>query len=358
MLSLLEYGRSRGHEICAIAPEGSAIHDACRDRGLRSEAADFRVSPARISRLRELMHDLRPDVVHGMSIYPVAFVRRLHLLPRGRSVGCFAYASIDPSSTLPVATKRFRRTMLAIRNAISRREAPKLDAIFTPSDTVAERLEALGIRGRVIVVSGVIDPAQIESEARCQLEIPPGTPRIGYAGFLEPLKGIDDLITAFALLAQDLPDAVLLVAGEGPDRERLRVLSEALDVSDRVFLLGYLNPVAPLLASLDVFVSPSHSEALGRSILEAMALGVPCVCTASGGPDQFLEDGVNGLLVPPADPEALSAAILRLLQDTEFASRIGEQGRATALEERHLRSTTIERIFAEYERVAADGDAA
>ncbi len=349
MLSLLEYGRSQGHEVCVIAPAESAIHEACRGRGLRSEAVEFRLSPAAISHLRVLLRDLRPDIVHGMSIYPVAFVRWLRLLPRGRSVGFFAYVSIDPSSTLPVAAKRFRRTLLAMRNAISRLEAPKLDAIFTPSGAVARRLEALGIHGRVVVVSGAIDPEKIESEARCQLDIPAGHPRIGYAGFLEPLKGVDDLITAFARIAPDLPGAVLLVAGEGPEEERLRALSQALGVSDRVFLMGYLNPVAPFLASLDVFASPSHSETLGKSILEAMALGVPCVCTASGGPDEFVTDGENGLMVPRSDPESLGAAILRLLQDTELASRIGERGRATALEARHLRAVTIERVFAEYE---------
>jgi glycosyltransferase involved in cell wall biosynthesis len=353
MMSLLDAGRSRGHAVSVIAPEESAIHDACRQLGVRSDVAEFRMAPGHLRRLRTLFGELNPDVVHGMSVFPVAYLRRSGALPAERRVPCFAYVSTDPASTLPLTAKRFRRMLHAGRTSISRSEAPRLEAIFVPSHRIAEQLETLGIRGRTVVVSGAIDPVLLQAEAARPIGLPHGTPRVGYAGFLEPLKGIDNLIAAFAKIAEDHPEGLLLVAGEGPERVRLAELAATLGVADRVVLLGHLDPVAPLLASLDVFVSPSRTEALGRSILEAMALGVPVVCTDSGGPREFIRDTANGLLVPPDDPDALVAAIASVVDDPALARRLGAAGRDTAHEPQHLMATTVDTIFAEYERAAA-----
>lgn len=357
-MSLVEAGRARGHEVSVVAPEHSAIHEACRQRGLRSDIAEFRMVPSHQHRLGELFSRLRPDVVHGMSIFPVAYARRAGALSGAGRPACFAYVSTDPASTLPLAAKRFRRTLHAVRNSISRNEAPRLDAIFVPSTTIADQLEELGIHGRTIVVSGAIDPERLEADAAIAIDLPQGGPRIGYAGFLEPLKGIDNLIAAFADIAEDHPQALLLVAGEGPDRFSLAALAATLGVDDRVVLLGHLDPVAPLLSALDVFASPSRTEALGRSILEAMALGVPVVCTDSGGPRSFIRDGENGFLVPADDTHALSGAIRRLLDDPALAARLGQAGRTTAHEPHHLMATTVETVFAEYERAVSRGPAA
>ncbi len=352
MLSLCTYARSHGHAVAVLAPAASALHAACGAEGIRSEAVEFTPSPQAVRRLRAVLRETRPDIVHGMSIFPVAYVRSLGLLPPGTAPGFFAHVTVDPTSALPVAARHFRGPLRRARNAVSRYEAPRLDAIFADSEVVVERLAASGIRGRVIPVSGHIEPAALETAARLPIDLPAGRPAIGFAGFLEPLKAIDDLITAFSAVAASRPGAVLLVAGEGPERQRLRGLARERGVGDRVFLLGYLDPVAPLLGHLDVYASASRSEALGGSILEAMTLGVPCVSTDSGGPSSFIDDGVNGLLVPVGRPDRLAAAIARLLDEPAFAARVARNGCREAREPRHLLSSTAATVFAEYERVS------
>jgi len=351
-MSLLSHGRAKGHEVFVIAPAESALHRACADIDVRSETAEFTLALSSIRRLRRLMRELRPEVVHGMSIFPVAFVRWLGLVPSPPRVGFCAFVTVDPTSALPVMSVRWRRPMLFVRNLVSRVEAPRLDAIFAASRSVADRLGTVGIRGRIIEASGRLDPDELAADSLMHLDVPEGGPRIGYAGYLEPLKGIDDLVTAFAEVAGSHPAAVLLIAGDGPEKDRLQGLASSLGVAGRVFFVGFLEPVAPMLAALDLFVSPSRSEALGRSILEAMVLGVPTVCTDSGGPAEFIRDGENGLLVRPGDPIALAAAMLRLLRDPEFAARLARSGHATALDGRYLLSSTLDLVFAEYERIA------
>jgi glycosyltransferase involved in cell wall biosynthesis len=358
LLGLLEHARAQGHEVCVFATPESALHKACAEIGVRSEPVEFNLAPSHVWQLRSLLRELQPDVVHGMSIFPVAFVRGLRLVP-DKHARFFAYVSTDPTSALPVATSRFRGSMLFVRNAISRREAPRLDAIFTASKNVAEKLNMVGIRGRIVPIPGHIDADRLVADAALPLDLPQGSPRVGFVGYLEPLKGIDDLIRAFAQLVPRYPAAVLLVAGEGPDRERLLDLATSLGIADRVTLLGYLDPVSPMLSALDVFASASHSEALGTSILEAMALGVPCVCTDSGGPAEIIRDGEDGLLVPVGDEAALAAAIERLIRDEAFASQVGERGRHAVCDGPYPISCTLETVFAEYERAARRaGDAA
>jgi glycosyltransferase involved in cell wall biosynthesis len=355
LLAFMEHGRAQGHDVSVLAPGASAIHRACEERGLASTEAYFGASRRSVRSLKTTLRALRPDIVHGMSIFPVALVRRFHVLPQDAPIGYFAYVSTDPTSSLPVASPHFRGMLKAVRNTISRSEAPRLDAIFSASEEISRRLGQVGIRGRIIAIPGVVDIEALRRQAEAVVAIPDGSPRIGYAAFLEKLKGIDDLVAAFALVAEEHPDAALLIAGDGPEKENLRHLAEQLGVGDRVHLLGFIDPAAPLLKALDVFVSPSHSEAFSLSIVEAMAIGVPCVATDVGGTSEVVRDGQTGLLVPPRDPKAMARAIERVLHDREFAEHIAEAGQALVAAGRYSLQASLETVFAEYERALSRG---
>jgi glycosyltransferase involved in cell wall biosynthesis len=353
LLRWCERALSEGQVVTILAPAESSMHRACKDIGVRSAVADFSPLPWKLWRLRAVLRELRPDIVHGMSIFPVALIRRFGLMPATWNVRYFAYVSIDPTSSLPVAFARFRQPLLALRNAISRREAPRIDAIFAASETIAERLSVAGIRGRIIAIPGVVDAERLEAESHQQLELPAGRPRIVYAAFLEELKGVADLVAAFALIAEAHPTATLLIAGDGPQKEPLADQARGLGVGDRVHLLGHVEPVASLFSACDVFVSPSHSEALGISIMQAMALGLPCVCTDVGGISDAIDDGVSGLLVPAHDPPALAAAIGRLLSDPAFAASVAGEGRALVTRGTYSLDATLDTVFAEYAKSSA-----
>jgi glycosyltransferase involved in cell wall biosynthesis len=175
-----------------------------------------------------------------------------------------------------------------------------------------------------------------------------GRPVVLVVARLDVQKGHRHLLAA----ARALPDAVFVLAGDGPERSRLEALASDLRLGDRVRFLGERNDVPALLAACDVFVLPSLYEGLPISVLEAMAARRPVVATAIGGTDEAVVNGQTGLLVPPADPTSLAAAIGRVLRDAELRSRLGDAGRARVAE-RFSANDMVRRVMDVYELLSA-----
>ena len=119
----------------------------------------------------------------------------------------------------------------------------------------------------------------------------------------------------------------LALAGDGALRESLTRLAEELGIARQVHFLGDVPNVARFLNSLDAFVLNSHSEGMSNTVLEAMACGLPVVATAVGSNPDLLVAGETGLLIPPADQQALKAAIASLAENSKLRRRMGSQGR-------------------------------
>jgi glycosyltransferase involved in cell wall biosynthesis len=131
------------------------------------------------------------------------------------------------------------------------------------------------------------------------------------------------------MVAEAMPSAQLLIAGEGSGLDELRTLAASFGPAEsRISFTGHRDDIAAITAALDVSVLPSHREAQGLVIIEAMAAGRPVVASAVGGIPEMIQDGVTGLLVPPGDPAALARAIVRVLQDAKLAERLGRAGQA------------------------------
>lgn len=144
---------------------------------------------------------------------------------------------------------------------------------------------------------------------------------------LQSEKGIDELIEASAVLRSTLPDAVVVVAGGGPELDRLREKAAASGAGGAIRLLGPRSDVGDVLAVADAFCLPSRHEGLPMSLLEAMSTGLPCVATAVGGVPDLVADGVSGLLVPPLDPASLADALARVLSDPPLATSLGREAK-------------------------------
>jgi glycosyltransferase involved in cell wall biosynthesis len=153
--------------------------------------------------------------------------------------------------------------------------------------------------------------------------------RIVTVANLRPEKGHDTLIAAMPPVLRRRPELEFVFAGDGPCRERLEALARTTRVADRVRFVGHAEDVAGLLASSDLFVLPSRSEAFPNSVLEAMAAGLPVVATRVGGITELVEHQRTGVLVPPDDERALSFALLDLVQWPAHAARLGEAARST-----------------------------
>jgi glycosyltransferase involved in cell wall biosynthesis len=170
---------------------------------------------------------------------------------------------------------------------------------------------------------------------------------------LIPYKGHDDLVAAFARIADRLPDWVCLCAGGGAKRaEALAERAQAAGLGLRVRFLGPRDDVPDLLAAADLAILPSHEEGFPNAAIEAMAAGLPLIATRVGGIPEAVVDGLTGVLVSPHEPDALAGAILRLATSPETRSAMGAAGRVRAREEFGLEKC-VGRYATLYERLIA-----
>jgi glycosyltransferase involved in cell wall biosynthesis len=140
---------------------------------------------------------------------------------------------------------------------------------------------------------------------------------------LDPQKGHPSLFRA----AAEVPDAVFVLAGEGPERAALEAEAASLGIAERVVFLGYRTDIPDLLAACDVFALPSLYEGSSLAVLEAMASGRAAISSAIGGTDELIEDGKSGILVAPGDAAGLAAALRRLLGDEQLRTSLAASAR-------------------------------
>jgi phosphatidylinositol alpha-1,6-mannosyltransferase len=220
---------------------------------------------------------------------------------------------------------------------IRRRALLSADLVLAPSSDTAKKLaEVQGVPASKICRL----PWPLSTNFLCwadspaQLAEPRGWPSgqtiltVGRWAASELYKGVDDLIRAVAQIQGPGPGLQLVAVGGGDDLPRLQKLASELGVADRVHFLQNLSreELAACYACGDIFALPSTGEGFGLVFLEAMAFGRPVVGAACGGTTDLVQDGVNGLLVPPRDPDRLAKALNRLLRDEELRTKLGNRG--------------------------------
>lgn len=203
-------------------------------------------------------------------------------------------------------------------HALAAALARRTHLFIAANESIGRKLRALFPKTRVETV-----PQGLPLPPEAPL---PDAPIIGILGRLDPVKGHEDLIAAARLLAEEQPDARFLAAGDGALREPLGQAASSL--GGRFKMLGFVPDALRFIEGCRIGVVASRgSEAVSRAALEWMALGRPVVAARVGCLPELVEDGATGLLVPPGDPKALAAALGSLLEDPEFAKRLGAAGR-------------------------------
>ena len=166
------------------------------------------------------------------------------------------------------------------------------------------------------------------------------------ANMYSPVKGHDHLISAASVVCRALPETIFLLIGDGKERPKLEQRVREAGLEKNVLFLGHRQDIPELLACCYLSVLPSEAEAMPNAVLETMAAGLPVVATAVGGTVEVIESGVTGLLVPPRNPQALAAAILRVLHDPHLAMNLGRAG-----QERMRTHFSFKRLTTEFEQL-------
>ncbi len=169
-----------------------------------------------------------------------------------------------------------------------------------------------------------VDATPADPVDRATLATPDEAPLIVALGRLHANKAFDVLLAALA----DIPDAILWLAGSGPQDDFLRKEAKRLGVDGRVRFLGWRSDIAALISAADIFVCPSRHEPLGNVVLEAWAHGKPIIAAASAGPAALIDDGVTGLLVPVDNATGLARSIKRVLDSPALAGDLAAAGQA------------------------------
>lgn len=228
------------------------------------------------------------------------------------------------------------------------------DRVVVLSETVAGILRRSGLpESKLETIANGVDLERFRDSQPSLWNHPGATHEsiVGFVGRLVPGKGADVLLRAAPRVFSRHTNCRFVLVGDGPCRQDLESLSAQLGIADRVLFTGVRNDMPQVYASIDLLVLPSLCEAMPMCVLEAMAAGKPVIATRVGAVPQLIDQDQTGMLIEPGDVAGLSAAVLKLLEDSERAHQLGEKGRAKIIE-RFSAESMARRYLQVYSEVA------
>lgn len=325
MLRTLRALQKRGHEVWLCCRPDTELADRAVEEGLPVKFISFRsdFDPICILRLAWFMWRERIEVVltnMDKELRAGGVAARLAGVP-----------AVIPRRGIDYPLKnrwryRFAYNVLATR-LLANSQATK-EALLRNAPWLQER--------RIEVIHNGIDLSAFLQSARRDLRrewnIPQNAPLLGFVGQLDERKGIGVLLSAFALILQEIPEVRLLIAGAGPLQEMIESEMRERQWLGRVILAGFVNEVANVMQAIDVLLLPSFWEGFGLVIIEAMACSRPVIATNASSMPEIVADGRTGFLIEPGDHHALAARAVELLADEDLRRRMGEAGKIRARE--------------------------
>jgi glycosyltransferase involved in cell wall biosynthesis len=298
-----------------------------RVKGLVLDDPHRAVSPLLFRRCHKYILDGEFDLVHGLDIYSTMALKAVRFAHWHR-IPCVMTCHTVMDSHFLIFWQWMAGWLFRLREA---------DRLIAVSRASARFSHLLGFREKRITVipngvdlscfNGAVDAFIMREELGIGDE-----PLVATALRLIKKKSPDLLISAFAKVLKIIPEAKLVIAGSGREKDNLSHQIQGLNITNSVFMVGILSKekMAQLMAAADVFILPSKRESFGLSLLEASAAGVPVICSNAGGVPEIFQDGLNALLYPPGDDRAMAKAIIHLIQDKELAKAISANALETA----------------------------
>ena len=264
--------------------------------------------PSWIFGIRKLIKAVKPDEV-------LSFAARMNVLTQ------FACSGLHASITVSERNDPFMDGRSKLVDAMTNLLYPKAKAVVFQTKRAASYFHKIKLKNSCIIANPI-------SVAKYAANMKAG--KVVTAGRLEPQKNQSMLIRAFAKIANEFPHATLTIYGRGNLDTELRELSQELYIEDRVFFPGNIDDIHEKISDANVFVLSSDYEGLSNALLEAMMMGLPCISTNCAGSDEYIENGVNGVLINTGDEEGLTNALIRLLSNPDDALKMGSLARLSS----------------------------
>jgi L-malate glycosyltransferase len=335
--------RAIGQRAALVAhPDGELRRRVAEGLDLIPLAPRTEMDLAAAWKFSRLIKRLNPDVIHAHD-------------PHGVAMASFAL-SLGGSAASGPALIASRRVDFHLKgNSLSRWKHRQVDCFIAASEAIRQILLHDGVEAdRTVTVHEGIDVEHVVAADPVNVHetfwLPHHAPVVGNVAALVPHKGQRYLIEAAHRVVQEIPDARFVILGEGELREQLERQVRDHHLEKHVLLPGFRTDVLGCIKGFDLFVMSSVTEGLGTSLLDAMACSRPIVATTAGGIPEIVEDGVNGLLVPPRDAKAMADAIVRALRDGSLRQRFGAAGLAR-VKARFTVERMVEQTAAVYARV-------
>ena len=296
-----------------------------------------------------LIKKIRPDIIHATNVNTFGILAGLY----GRLSGFKPIVLVALGSDILVYAKRFGFTRWLTKYALK-----KADCVTCAGEHMVEELISLGTDSKKIklIYFGTdiqkFNPEQRSEKLRENLGLL-NSPSIISIRMLDPIYDVGSLITAIPLVLKEVPETKFVIVGRGSQEAKLKELAETLGVLGSIRFVGFIihDELPRYLASSDIYVSTSLSDSgLAVSAAEAMACGLPVVITDFGDNSKWVEDGVNGFVVPLKDPKALAEKIIYLLKNEDERMKFGGRNRKI-VEERSNYYTEMKKMEKIYEEL-------
>ena len=222
------------------------------------------------------------------------------------------------------------------------------DAITAVSKFMADEAHnSLGIKKEIHVIPNFVDHVKYQP-APCELIESKEDKAITliHVSNFRPVKRVEDIVYSMCVLTKKVPNARLILVGDGPDRHRVERLIDKLGLKKNIRMMGYRNDIPDILRCADALVMASETESAPLTILEAMSIGLPIIATRVGGIPEQVQDGYNGFLVPVKRPGDIAEAALKLNANFDLQMRMSENSRKTVLEK-----YTVDKVLDQYMKV-------
>jgi len=310
LLTLAEAQRAAGHQVDFATFSRKRFGSQVRARGFvnREFTVRTKIDLFAALKMRRYIRERRMDLVHT------------HLSTSSVNGGLAARLAKVPAVS----------TVHGLSGRLSFKFSDHLIAV---SEQVKNHMVEQGIpSSRVSVVyNGLnLDEFHADSDAsRLALGLAQVGPVIGTVSRITALKGVDDGIRVIGMLKEHFPNLCYVVVGDGDALDEVRAVTENLGLTKSVRFVGYQNDIRPYLAAMDLFLFPTHKEAMGVALVEAMATGLPSVATRVGGIPEVLTPDV-GILCPARDVHAMAEAALQLLTDSSRRVEMGAKAKLRA----------------------------